>query len=508
MENNIAVSENGSPLLNAPKTTYQYDKLDTLFALLFYALGYGFLKLISPLFTYGVGASLYVFAYAATVRLYLYAKHITPPKAHRFWLCVLLAVGISFSLWENSLFGISKLLFLLAVAVYWTLCATNALLCGKTSAAFLADGVRGFFYFPIVGFGHFPMALLCALKKRVRTVKRQAVLAVLLGALASVILLCMVIPALSAADAVFEAVAGNFINWLVDCISPAECMLLALALLVGAYLFGLVYQSAFAAHMPQADVKRKADALRVVPNISLAVVLGTLSAVYSLFIVLQAGHLFSAFAGQTFGGVPYAEYARSGFFALCRVAAMNALFLSVAAVFARVAWADNKVLRAFSALISVLTLLLIATASAKMLLYISVYGLTAKRFLTTVFLAFLAFVFVLLLLRCANLRRVPFSVARVSLGVFSAGVALLLLVNVGGIITSYNAAQYLAGNIPDYGIDVFWQAGYDGVPAARRINDAKRGDKALLAYMSATYHTDGQADSRWQYSHLAKTLIN
>ena len=229
---------------------------------------------------------------------------------------------------------------------------------------------------------------------------------------------------------------------------------------------------------------------------------------YSLFIVLQAGHLFSAFAGQTFGGVPYAEYARSGFFALCRVAAMNALFLSVAAVFARVAWADNKVLRAFSALISVLTLLLIATASAKMLLYISVYGLTAKRFLTTVFLAFLAFVFVLLLLRCANLRRVPFSVARVSLGVFSAGVALLLLVNVGGIITSYNAAQYLAGNIPDYGIDVFWQAGYDGVPAARRINDAKRGDKALLAYMSATYHTDGQADSRWQYSHLAKTLIN
>ena len=55
---------------------------------------------------------------------------------------------------------------------------------------------------------------------------------------------------------------------------------------------------------------------------------------------------------------------------------------------------------------SVLTLLLILTAASKMLLYISAYGFTVKRILTSVFMLWMAIVFVLNVVQ--QRRELPF----------------------------------------------------------------------------------------------------
>ena len=102
---------------------------------------------------------------------------------------------------------------------------------------------------------------------------------------------------------------------------------------------------------------------------------------YTSFISMQAKYLFGAFWGALPEGFSYSEYARQGFFELCRVAAINIVILLAANVMSRAQAAENCLLRVCNTALSALTLLLLATAAAKMALYIAAYGLTVKRVL-------------------------------------------------------------------------------------------------------------------------------
>lgn len=79
-----------------------------------------------------------------------------------------------------------------------------------------------------------------------------------------------------------------------------------------------------------------------------------------------------------------------------------------------------------------LTLFLIATAMAKMLLYIKAYGLTPLRVIPSVFMLFLAMVF--LLLSVSQFVQIP--VMRVSVWVFAAGFTVMALCGMDGKIAS------------------------------------------------------------------------
>ena len=66
---------------------------------------------------------------------------------------------------------------------------------------------------------------------------------------------------------------------------------------------------------------------RFVPDIAVLTFGVIVSAVYLLFIGLQARYLFSAFFGILPEAYTYAQYARQGFFELCVIALLNASFL-------------------------------------------------------------------------------------------------------------------------------------------------------------------------------------
>ena len=161
---------------------------------------------------------------------------------------------------------------------------------------------------------------------------------------------------------------------------------------------------------------------------------------------MQAKYLFGAFWGALPEGFSYSEYARQGFFELCRVAAINIVILLAANVMSRAQAAENCLLRVCNTALSALTLLLLATAAAKMALYIAAYGLTVKRVLASVFLVWMACVFV-----CVILRQFR-TVALVRVAVFLGAVlfALLCVLPVGDGISTYNAARAQAGTLdPD-----------------------------------------------------------
>ena len=126
---------------------------------------------------------------------------------------------------------------------------------------------------------------------------------------------------------------------------------------------------------------------------------------------------------------------------MCRVAAINIVILLAANVMSRAQAAENCLLRVCNTALSALTLLLLATAAAKMALYIAAYGLTVKRVLASVFLVWMACVFVCVILR-------QFRTVAVFLGAVL--FALLCVLPVGDGISTYNAARVQAGTLdPD-----------------------------------------------------------
>ncbi|HCF70927.1 MAG TPA: DUF4173 domain-containing protein, partial [Syntrophomonas sp.] len=64
------------------------------------------------------------------------------------------------------------------------------------------------------------------------------------------------------------------------------------------------------------------------------------------------------------------EYARSGFFELCRIAAINLIVLLAANLLGQKQSRKDKALKIFNSLLAIITLVLIATALSKMAMYI------------------------------------------------------------------------------------------------------------------------------------------
>ncbi|MBD9256061.1 MAG: GNAT family N-acetyltransferase [Ruthenibacterium lactatiformans] len=275
------------------------------------------------------------------------------------------------------------------------------------------------------------------------------------GVALALLCLCFVLPLLMAADDGFASLLSGFVGRLAAWFSGWRdswtefVVKVFFALPTALYLYGLVYgavRGRRACVYDKKEVCAVQRGLRFAPRSTVLTALFVLCAVYLLFISMQAKYLFGAFWGALPEGFSYSEYARQGFFELCRVAAINIVLLLAANVMSRAQAAENCLLRVCNTALSALTLLLLATAAAKMALYIAAYGLTVKRVLASVFLVWMACVFV-----CVILRQFR-TVALVRVAVFLGAVlfALLCVLPVGDGISTYNAARVQAGTLdPD-----------------------------------------------------------
>ena len=128
----------------------------------------------------------------------------------------------------------------------------------------------------------------------------------------------------------------------------------------------------------------------------------------------------------------------------------------------------NPALRVFNILLSLITLVLIATAMSKMALYIDVFGLTILRILPSVFMIFMAIVFIGVIV----MQKAGFSIVRVSLVAGAVLFTALCLVNVDGLVVRYNTDRYLAGTLTDYDTSLLFRAGPAGVAPAIEVYEA------------------------------------
>ncbi len=422
-----------------PKTPFLITWPDRVFALVFFGLGYFYIRRFGFLAIERWRTGLFTLAYAAAILGYFFLKNVRPPKFSWFWLGALLALGLSFSLFPNeSLLGFD-ILILHGLALYWPICAAGTTLRNQTSPLLPFDLVNSAFVLP---FGNFTAQVRCLFggwksKKNGGAGKRA--LTILLGIVLLSVLLLLVVPPLYHADASFEKALASLAEllWSVDFNLDFN---LILALPVGAYLFGLVYGCANKRHTSHIRLEGLAETgqdARMIPNDALYIALGGVCIVYVLFIALQFWDLFSAFAGRLSGTERYSEFAREGFFELCRVAAINGFVLLGANLLAKNGRTVCPALRFLNAAMALLTLLILASAGRKMLLYIQVYGLTAKRVLTMAFMAMLAVLFGGIIVW----QKRDFNLIRLVAAFAATLFCLLALCNLDAIICAYNIAH-------------------------------------------------------------------
>lgn len=100
---------------------------------------------------------------------------------------------------------------------------------------------------------------------------------------------------------------------------------------------------------------------------------------------------FPPLQANSYGGMTYAQYARSGFFQLCAVCAINGCVIAAAHFTGKER--NGSRLKRPVIVMCLLSLLLLCTAGAKMAMYIAAYGLTPKRIISSLFLLWLMLVF-------------------------------------------------------------------------------------------------------------------
>jgi hypothetical protein len=223
-----------------------------------------------------------------------------------------------------------------------------------------------------------------------------------------------------------------------------------------------------------------------------AVPLALLDALFASFVLIQLTVLFG---GRTHvlgtENLTYAEYARGGFWQLVTV---TVLTLGVIALAVRLAGrgsaAERLWLRILLGTLSVLTLVIVASALKRLALYESTYGYTRLRILVGACEIWLAIVFVLVLVAGIRLRA-PW-LARAVAGTAVAMVLAIAVLNPDRFIADRNVDRYQSS----HRIDLYYleRLSPDAAPALARLPEPMREQVLASIYFELYDQCDDWSD--------------
>ena len=309
--------------------------------------------------------------------------------------------------YEYGYYGWQVLALHLA-AMYWLVCRAGLLTGGGRTGCFAPlDAALCLLGRPFCWFFLRIQVMWYAFKKlwaRVRAA-RQNKKRDLVGACLA---LCLLIPLfllalmlLAGADAGFASLLERFAKMLTVPEWVAGRLLMFVGSLpVGAYLYGALGSVLRQKPDPERQSRWLAalDKQRCLPQSAMTLGLLAFCGLYLLFFVVQAGYLFGAFFDRLPAGFTAAEYARRGFFELCAVAMLNFGLLLAVNVLCKGNPQQRPLLRGLTAALMASNLLFVLVGASKMGLYVTRFGLTEKRILSSWFMLVLAVVSVLALL--------------------------------------------------------------------------------------------------------------
>ncbi len=378
-----------------------YEKSDCLFSALYIMLGYMYIRFFFYDFWYtnfDWTLPLFTAIYVAVTVAYARSKGKTISKETVFWIGVLAVI--------TALFKIERFFRLVSatlIAAYFT-SVTGGMYSGGTSAYIIADLYTTFISKPFINIGNIFVAFFRLFRRKEKR-EKIAISPAVWGVIMAVMALWFIMPLLFSADANFLKGAKEMAEYLIGLLFggfdlPVMIIQTLLTLPTAAYMYGLAFGSFNSTAYGKTDkdlLDENRHRLRISPAVTLTVFLSIVCVVYIMFIALQAEYLLGAFTGRLYRDMTYAQYARTGFFELCKVSVINLSLLALCNLVIKKE--ENTKIKLSMTVLCGLSLLLLSTAMAKMVMYICAYGLTAKRIISTVFLIWLVMVFIMCIAR-------------------------------------------------------------------------------------------------------------
>ncbi len=494
-----------TPPVEPKKPRYRYRPTDVWLAVAAWVMGYLYVAAV-PVGNAPVPALLVQLLLFATTVLYLTRR----PVGGKLTPFAAVLIGVSLALCLSFLQTVNRTM-LSCVTAWNTLCwfYTVFVLTGNsrerlpgeyfigellTSAVKMPYRAPGNLFGALFGQKTMPDGTACP-KSRARAAVGWALVGLALAIVPTVIIILLLSYdesftgiLKSIADSVFRA--DTLFRFLRDAV---------IGLLAGALLFGAVLAArektvekpkhnspappaqAFAPAAQQSTP----DSLHRIPVALIAAMLAPILAVYIIFFVSQWDYYIMAFTGSRPEELTFSAYAREGFFQLVAVAVINAVFGIAASVLSVRRPVDpdrprkertHPVIRVCLAVLSVMTLVLIATALSKMLLYVDTYGLTHKRVYATWLMVLLAVAFAAVLVRQLWTR---LNLTASLLAIFLAFFLAIALAPTDALIVRYNVNAALNGNLLTMQGDVCEDSGTAGVLAALDFMEATSDPNAL-----------------------------
>ena len=316
---------------------------------------------------------------------------------------------------------------------------------------------------------------------------------VALGLLIALPLLAVLIPLLMSADAAFEG--------LLDLLPEPDWQELLVTAVTGVSLGFVLYTRAAALH----HLPKKAPASRArkgLNGITVNTVLLCAAGVYTASLASQLAYFVGGFSGLLPEEYTLAQYARRGFFEMAWLAAINLTVIALSVGLVSAKERVSLLTKLLCLFLGLVTLFLISTASAKMLLYIGSYGLTRLRVLTQAFMLWLALstVFVCLwLFRPKTAYMKPILLSALVL------CAALLWADVDAGIARYNVRAYQSGRLETVDVSHLGWLSDGAVPYLYELTEDPDPEVAEQARdiltRKARYQLSDELDLRnWNYS--------
>jgi len=239
-----------------------------------------------------------------------------------------------------------------------------------------------------------------------------------------------------------------------------------------------------------------------------AIVLGSVTALFAIFVFIQFQYFFGGETNIQIDGYTYSEYARRGFGELVTVAFFSLLLiLSASGVTRRETDTQRRVFSGLGISIVALVMVMLVSAFQRLVLYEMAYGFSRLRTYTHVFMPWLALLLIAVVVLEILRRERAFALAAL---VAALGFVLSLgIMNVDGFIVNQNVdravqgeefdASYLAGLSTDAAPALAAAYRTQSLPAP-----AKEGVGAALTCY-ATNQLQNMDSVPWQSFHLSRT---
>lgn len=462
----------------------EYTKADAIFAVFAAVIAFCFVKFVIFNATGFITTGLYIVIISAAI-IYLRRKGFEFSAFNKLLAAVLYIFSFVFSITANSLTKGLTALFLFGAGAYFVYSVAAS---KREVERFLPFAMcKAVFEYP---FSKFDRQGRIAMRSLSSSNAGTSAKLILLGLLLTVPLTVVVGALLISADDGLERMFSEIF----DRIFRQDVSILIAQLLLtipcSMYLFGMFYSNSHRRDINMLDEQnciRKLYDIRLISNLVMYTAVTPICILYVMFFISQAGYFLSAFSHALPEGFTYADYARRGFFELFAVSLINLGVICFISIFSKKAGREKPfALKLYNIMISVFTLILIATAISKMVMYIDEYGLTTLRVYTSWFMVLLAVIFVLIIIKQL---RFEMKIAKHISIAFTLLFALLCFSRPEALIAKYNIEMYEAGYLEELDIDMLEKMSDDGLLVAVRSNavsaeDAQKRRKNHYQYES------------------------